>query len=103
MEPTKRDLLIGFAGWFLVNSLIWTLASVLVFYFGLIGFVCLILPANIAVFIIFGIIRQPLAGGMLAAYICNLLVTFYLSDSFWGLMAIPFVNLIYYRLSQSNL
>ena len=96
METTKRDLLTGFIGWFLVNGLIWTLADVLIFYFGLIGFVCLILPANIVVFIIFSIIRQPLAGGILAAYTCNLIITFFLSDSFWGLMGVPFVNLIYY-------
>jgi len=93
---TKSNILIGFLGWFLINSIIWLLLDYAVFHYRAYGLVCFILPVNIIVFIALSFKQRQVAWGMLTAYLVNLLIAAGLRVSFWGILGVPFALLIYY-------
>ena len=96
MDTTRRDILIGLLGWYLINALIWFLLNLVIYHHRVLGFAFLIFPLNLAVFTVLSFIRRQLALGMLLAYSFNLLITFGLGLSFWGVLGVPFTSLIYY-------
>ncbi len=83
-----RDFAIGFVGWFLVNGLLWFLASRL----GRGGIGCLLFPANLGALIILGVIRRTrwMALGILSALALNFLIALVRNMAFNGLCFIPF-------------
>ena len=96
MNGLKPDILIGFLGWFIINGLIWVLINFVIYHYRVLGFIFLIFPINIAVFVVLSFVRRQVALGILAAYALNLLITLGLGLSFWGVLGVPFTSLIYY-------
>ena len=91
-QEKRIELLIGFIGWFVINGVLWVIASgtpVGIAY----GIPNLILfPANVLVLIILARTRRWVALGVLIALAVNLLITLIMGVAFEGLCFIPFLT-----------
>lgn len=91
----RRNFLIGFLGWYLVNGALWFILSGATFdatEAQSSGAVCFLFPLNLLLPVLFGVIRVTrwLALGILAALALNFLVSLILGMSFNGLCFVPF-------------
>lgn len=73
----RRDLLIGFFGWFLINGLIW------VPFIRMPDFLIVSFPLNVIALIILAFLRRWISLGMLAAFALNLAIELILGLG-WG-------------------
>jgi hypothetical protein len=86
------DVLVGFAGWFIINGLVWLAiagnGSILKGSAIYANF--LLLPINLIVLIVIAVKRRMIAFGMLLALALNLAVSLLMSLSFNAWCFIPF-------------
>lgn len=100
MSPAakRRDFLIGFFGWFVLNGLVWLLVAVvgqegdfhdpLNYGEGLVN-LC-VLPLNVLALIILAFWRRWISLGMLSAVALNLFIALILGLTEYGTCAVPF-------------
>jgi hypothetical protein len=83
------DFVVGFVGWFLLNSATWLLSGTLTDEtYGPTW--CVLLPLNVIALIVFLIIRRWIGYGILAAVSLNLLISLVIGAMTNATCAIPF-------------
>jgi hypothetical protein len=82
------DFVVGFVGWFLLNSTGWLLTGAVLEETDMANL--LFLPLNVIVLIVFLIIRRWIGFGILAAVALNLIISLIIGATIQATCAIPF-------------
>jgi hypothetical protein len=83
------DFIVGFVGWFLLNSAAWLLTgAVTAETYSIFNLV--LLPLNVIALIVFLIIRRWIGFGILAAVALNLIISLIIGATIQATCAIPF-------------